>query len=67
MRKTSAADRTRIATPVEGGWVTRDEASGRMVSVEGSSGVSVPRPKSEEIVKDASSKRREALKRLVDR
>jgi hypothetical protein len=38
-----------------------------MVSVEGSSGLSVPRPKSEEIVKDASSKRREALRRLVDR
>ena len=67
MDKERAIGHSKIVASVNGGYVIRDEKSGRILTVEGSSGVSKPGPKSEEIVKNTSSKRREALKRLADR
>ena len=65
--KERATGQSKIVAPVKGGYVTRDAKSGRFLTVEGSSGVSKPGPKSERIVKNTSSKRREALKLLADR
>lgn len=56
-----------ITTPVKGGWVKRDEQSGRFMEVVTSKGATVQSEKSAAVVKDASSKRKDALKRLKDR
>ena len=66
-RKGTIKDRTQVVSPVKGGWVKRDAASGRFLEVHGSSGTEKARPKSESAVKGASEKRSEALKRLADR
>jgi hypothetical protein len=66
-RKMRTTGQAQIVTPVKGGYVTRDAKSGRFLTVQGSSGTSKSGPKSEEIVKKTSTKRREALKRLADR
>ena len=67
MNKGRAIGHSKIVASVNGGYVIRDAKSGRILTVEGSSGVSKLGPKSEKILKNTSSKRREALKRLADR
>jgi len=54
-------------TPVKGGSVTRDSASGRLIEVRSTDGVSKASPKTRSAVQEASSKRSAALKRLADR
>lgn len=53
--------------PVKGGWVTRDAASGRFMEVRTTEGVSKAGVKTRSSVREASSKRSAALKRLADR
>ena len=65
--KERVTGQSKIVAPVKGGYVTRDAKSGRLLTVEGSSGVSKTGPKSEKNVQNTTSKRREALKRLADR
>lgn len=54
-------------TTVKGGSIARNAASGRFVQVVTKQGISKANPKSETAVKEASSKRSDALKRLADR
>lgn len=54
-------------SPVEGGWVKRDERTGRFIEVHTSSGTRKASALSETAVKEASAKRSSALKRLSDR
>jgi NADH dehydrogenase FAD-containing subunit len=54
-------------TTVKGGSIARSALSGRVVHVVTKQGVSKANPKSETAVKEASSKRSDALKRLADR
>jgi hypothetical protein len=54
-------------TPVKGGSIGRSAKTGRFVQVVTKQGVSKANPKSEAAVKEASSKRSDALKRLADR
>jgi hypothetical protein len=53
--------------PVKGGWVKRDAASGRFIEVVTPKGVSKSSRKTGAAVKQASSKRSAALKRLANR
>jgi hypothetical protein len=59
--------RSTTTTPVKGGTVTRDSASGRFIEVRSTAGVSKANPKTRSAVEEASSKRGAALKRLADR
>ena len=54
-------------TQVNGGWIKREERSGRFVEVHTSKGGAKASPKSASALTQASSKRGEALKRLADR
>lgn len=54
-------------TTVKGGWVARNAKSGKLVSVGSSSGTFKGKPKTIDTVKEVSSKREAALKRLADR
>ena len=54
-------------TPVKGGWIKRDAATGRFMEVQSERGVVKASARSEAAAKEASSKRQEALKRLADR
>lgn len=54
-------------TSVEGGVITREARSGRLVSVETSKGVSRGSKKTEQTIAQISEKHRDALKRLADR
>lgn len=56
-----------VTSPVKGGYVTRRESSGRFVEVQSESGTYRARPKTEDAVNAATSKRQSALKRLADR
>lgn len=52
---------------VKGGWVARHTESGRFVSVVSGTSKSNRSAKTGEVVKEASEKRGNALKRLADR
>lgn len=54
-------------TSVKGGWIGRNAKSGTFVVVGTEEGVVKASPKSQSAVKEASSKRSDALKRLADR
>ena len=54
-------------TTVKDGWVKREAVSGRFLSVGTGKTVANASPKSETAVREASSKRSAALKRLADR
>ncbi len=54
-------------TPVKGGWVKREAVSGRFIEVVTSKGVAKASSKTEAAVREASSKRNSALRRLADR
>lgn len=54
-------------TSVKGGWIKRDAVTGRFIEVHTSKGAAKASPKSGHSVKEASSKRRSALKRLANR
>lgn len=54
-------------TGIGGGWVSREKTTGRFVEVRSESGVSKASDRSEAALRDASSKRSSALKRLADR
>ena len=56
-----------VTSPKKEGYVKRDERSGRFVEVQTESGTYRARPKSEDAVNEAASKRHSALKRLADR
>ena len=58
---------TSRTTPVKGGSVTRDFASGRLMEVRSADGVSKASSKTRTAVQEASSRRGAALKRLADR
>ena len=58
---------TSKVSPVDGGWVKRDERTGRFIEVHTSNGTRKATAKTETTVKEASSKRSAALKRLADR
>ncbi len=53
--------------PVKGGYIARSVVSGRFVEVGSSSGIKKATPKTASVVKEASSKRKSALKRLANR
>ena len=53
--------------PVKGGKIARSVKTGRFIEVQTSKGTSKSRVKTERIVKEASSKRKNAMKRLVNR
>ncbi|MGY3437957.1 MULTISPECIES: hypothetical protein [unclassified Marinovum] len=50
-----------------GGWVRRSAKTGQFVSVETVKGTSKKSPKTDATVKEVSSRRQAALKRLADR
>ncbi len=52
---------------VKGGWVKRDETTGRFVEVKTETGTYRAKPESESAIKSASRDRYDALKRLADR
>ena len=54
-------------TPVKGGWVKREENTGRFVEVRSENGTVKASDASRSAAKEASSKRSAALKRLADR
>jgi hypothetical protein len=54
-------------TTLKGGWVKRDASTGKFVEVGTKGGVAKASPTTETTVRDASSKRSSALKRLADR
>ena len=60
-------DSGKVTSPVKGGWVKREERSGRFVQVQSESGTFCARPKSEDSVNEAATRRYSALKRLADR
>lgn len=60
------ADR-QTETPVKGGWLKRDAATGRFMEVRTDKSVSKATSASRSVVKEASSRRKAALKRLADR
>ncbi|WP_158274024.1 hypothetical protein [Allosediminivita pacifica] len=49
------------------GWIARDAETGRFVAVGTENGVSRKTPKTEALLKEVSSRRNAALKRLVNR
>ena len=59
--------KTTRTTPVKGGWVKRDAATGRFLEVSTVNGAAKASPASEAAVSKASSKRGAALRRLADR
>jgi len=52
---------------VNGGWIKRDERSGRFVEVGSAQGVSRAKPGSQAAIEKASEDRHDALKRLANR
>jgi len=54
-------------TQVRDGWIKREASTGRLVEVGTSKGTTKPSPKTQAAVKEASSKRSAALKRLANR
>lgn len=54
-------------TPVKGGWVKREARSGDLVAVSTGKGVSRVSAATQAAVREASSRRSSALKRLADR
>lgn len=63
----NASKKDAETTPVKGGWIKRDAVSGQFMEVHTNNGTAKASPKSESAVKEASSKRSSALKRLADR
>ena len=59
--------KTSTITPVKGGWVKREARTGRFVEVQTTKGASKATAKTRAVLKDISSKRTAALKRLADR
>jgi hypothetical protein len=57
----------RTATPLRDALTKRDAATGRLIEIRTAHGVSRATAPSEHAVKDASSRRHAALKRLADR
>lgn len=62
----SAHDETEV-TPVKGGWIKRNAKTGRFIEVQSEQGIAKASPRSESCVRNASSLRHEALKRLANR
>lgn len=56
-----------VTTPVKGGSVTREAASGRFVEVRGAKGVSKSSTQTRASIEEASARHSAALKRLADR
>ena len=56
-----------ITTPVKGGWVRRDAASGDVREVRTPTGASRATPKTQQVLDDVSAKRKAALARLANR
>ena len=54
-------------TTVKGGYLARSEKTGRFIEVCTSSGATKAGPKTIDVVKGASERRKSALKRLADR
>jgi len=54
-------------TPVKGGWVKREAATGRFMEVVTHKGAAKASSKTEATVREASFRRSSALKRLADR
>jgi hypothetical protein len=54
-------------TSVKGGWIKRDAATGRFVEVGTYKSVAKASQKTQTVIREASSKRSSALKRLADR
>ncbi|PTX48325.1 hypothetical protein [Allosediminivita pacifica] len=54
-------------TTLKDGWIARDAETGRFVAVGTENGVSRKTPKTEALLKEVSSRRNAALKRLVNR
>lgn len=54
-------------TAVNGGWVKREAGTGRFIEVTTKKGVAKASPRTQAAVREASSKRSSALKRLGDR
>lgn len=52
---------------VKGGRIGRSAKSGQFIEVQTSRGTSKSKAKTERVVREASSKRKDALKRLVNR
>jgi hypothetical protein len=59
--------KTTRTTPVKGGWVKRDAATGRFVEVRTDKGAAKASAASTAAVRKASSRRAAALRRLADR
>lgn len=53
--------------PVKGGWIVRESATGRLVSVTTQRSTSFPSEMTREVIGGASTKRSRALERLVNR
>lgn len=62
-----ASNKRSETTPVDGGWVKREAATGRFMEVVTKKGVKKASSKTEAATREASSKRSSALKRLADR
>ena len=56
-----------VETPVKGGWVKREAATGRFVEVRSETGVSRSSAHSNGSLKEISARRSAAMKRLADR
>lgn len=59
--------RNTIKTQVKDGWVSRDASSGLLEAVRTSKGTHKVTGKTKYVLKEVSSKRNSALKRLADR